>query len=229
MKISMRPRDKGHNNKKVVHMAAYHTRLAVMLIVMLALLIGLTGCGKNSDDASSSGNSEKTGGGPTATIGSPEDDEADSEDEDSDSSDAVDVEVAVDDNADDETAVDVSALGSVYADVDLTVLSSTMVYGQVYDMLAYYEKYIGKTVKMEGQYMAIEDEDTGVVYHACVIEDATACCTQGFEFIPEGLNYPDDFPEIGENIIVTGTFETYSEGEMLYCALSNATMVVPAA
>ena len=35
-----------------------------------------------------------------------------------------------------------------------------------------------------------------VVYHACVIPDATACCAQGIEFTLAGDHrWPDDYPE----------------------------------
>ena len=107
-------------------------------------------------------------------------------------------------------------------DVDLAQLSGTMVYGQVFDMLAAPDDYRGKTVKMEGVYGEYLDEETGIMYYACLIEDATACCSQGIEFIPEGLSYPDDFPEVGEEIVVAGTFDTYNEGEAMYVTLRDA-------
>ena len=111
-------------------------------------------------------------------------------------------------------------------DVDLTVLSGTMVYAEVYDMMYYPENYVGKTVKMEGLYATAYDASNGKRYHACIIQDATACCSQGIEFEPNGdLAYPDDFPLEGEDVCVTGTFETYTEGEQTYCTLRNACLL----
>ena len=108
-------------------------------------------------------------------------------------------------------------------DVDLTILSSTMVYSEVYNMMCYPENYLGKTVKMSGMYTAFQDEETGNSYHACIIMDATACCAQGIEFeLTDDYVYPDDYPKEGETICVTGTFETYMEGEKKYCTLKNA-------
>ena len=98
-------------------------------------------------------------------------------------------------------------------DVDLTVLSSTMVYSEVYDMMYYPENYIGKTVKMKGSYAGYHDEITGKYYHACIIQDATACCAQGIEFEPANdYKYPDDYPVEGQEVCVTGVFDTYKEG-----------------
>ncbi len=42
-------------------------------------------------------------------------------------------------------------------DVDLTRLSSTMVYSEVYNMMYAPDDYIGKTIKMTGQFVYYED------------------------------------------------------------------------
>lgn len=87
------------------------------------------------------------------------------------------------------------------------------------------EDYIGKIVKMCGSFAIYEDESTGKIYYACVIADATACCSQGIEFVLEGdYSYPADYPELGDEITVTGEFETYEEGGITYCQLSGAAM-----
>ena len=65
-------------------------------------------------------------------------------------------------------------------DVDLTILSSTMVYSQVYDMMLNPNDYIGKT-------------------------------------------YPEDYPEIGSEVTVTGIYDIYYEGEVSYSTLRDCT------
>ena len=113
--------------------------------------------------------------------------------------------------------------GTDGVDVDLTVLSSTMVYSEAYNMMYYPENYIGKTVKMKGMYAGYHDESTDKYYHACIIQDATACCAQGIEFEPtDDYRYPDDYPAEGQEVCVTGVFDTYKEGENIYCTLRNA-------
>lgn len=115
--------------------------------------------------------------------------------------------------------------GTEGIDIDLTTLSGTMVYSEVYNMLALPEDYIGKTVKMEGIFALYYDEVTGKYYYACIIADATACCSQGIEFVlTEDYTYPDDYPEEGDIISVTGVFDTYTEDGYLYCTLRNATL-----
>ena len=108
-------------------------------------------------------------------------------------------------------------------DLDLSKLSGTVVYSQVYNMMYEPEAYIGKVIRMSGYYSAFEDTERGVVYHACVIPDATACCAQGIEFIWGGEHqWPDDYPEEGTDMIVTGRLETYDEDGYQYLHLVDS-------
>ena len=114
-------------------------------------------------------------------------------------------------------------------EVDLTVLSSTMVYSEVYNML-YNDPahYLGKTVKARGGFSIYQLVTDGVlqpdpVSYACIIADATACCAEGMEFVLEGdYTYPDDYPELGAEIIVIGEFQSYEENGMTWYHLVNA-------
>lgn len=124
-----------------------------------------------------------------------------------------------------QTQTPLSSAGSGAEPVDLTALSSTMVYAEVYNMLVTPEDYVGRTVKMQGQFAVYEDTENDAVYYACVIADATACCQQGLEFVlSQDLKYPDDYPELGSEIVVTGTFELYEENGYQYCHLVNSEM-----
>ena len=126
------------------------------------------------------------------------------------------------------TEPDTAPIPADSADVDLTVLSSTMVYSEVYNMVISPEQYIGKTVKMDGFFSDYYDEATGNRYFACVIQDAAACCAQGIEFVlTDDYVYPDDYPEADEEICVVGVFDTYQEGDYTYCTLRNARLVEP--
>lgn len=108
-------------------------------------------------------------------------------------------------------------------DVDLTKLSSTMVYSEVYNMVSVPQNYIGKVVKMHGQFAFYEDHRTGNRYYACIISDATACCSQGLEFVLSGSHsFPDDYPEESAEITVVGIFETYIENGTMYFRLADA-------
>ncbi|MBQ9538507.1 MAG: hypothetical protein IJU95_04495 [Treponema sp.] len=111
-------------------------------------------------------------------------------------------------------------------DVDLTALSSTMVYSEVFNMMVSPEKYIGKTIRMAGQFYSSYDEIRDKRYYACLIMDATACCAQGMEFELEGeCRYPEDFPEEGGMMCVVGVFDSYEEDGCAYATLRNARMI----
>ncbi len=112
-------------------------------------------------------------------------------------------------------------------DIDLTVMSGTMVYSEVYNMMNEPEKYIGKSVKMQGAFAVYEDEFNGENVYACIVKDAAACCATGIEFIREGEHtYPDDYPKNGNEIVVRGVFDVYEDGDYKYCTLKNADMQV---
>lgn len=114
-------------------------------------------------------------------------------------------------------------------EVDLTMLSSTMVYSEVYNMLYNDpESYLGKTVRARGEFSIYQLVVDGVlqpdpVAYACIISDAAACCAEGMEFVLEGdLTYPDDYPELGTEITVIGEFQSYEENGMTWYHLANA-------
>ena len=97
-------------------------------------------------------------------------------------------------------------------ELDLSKLSGTVVYSQVYNIMCDPTPYIGKIIRIAGYYSAYEDKNKEVVYHACIIPDATACCAQGIEFTRAGEHrWPDDYPADGTDIVVTGRLETYEE------------------
>ena len=110
---------------------------------------------------------------------------------------------------------------STDVDVDLTALSSTMVYSEALNMLQSPDEYMGKSVRMTGSFAVAEGD--GRMYYACIIKDATACCSNGIEFLWDGdHSYPEDYPKQGSDITVVGTFDKYYEGTSMYIQLINA-------
>ncbi len=108
-------------------------------------------------------------------------------------------------------------------DVDLTVLSPTMVYAEVYNMITEPDDYYGKVIRMGGMYYHLHDENTGNDYFSCVIRDATACCAQGIEFVlRDDYIWPDDYPADESDITVVGVFDSYMEGQFTYYTLRQA-------
>jgi len=115
-------------------------------------------------------------------------------------------------------------------DIDLTVMSSTMIYSTVFQFLIDWENYEGKLIKIRGVYTPFFRQETNRIYHNVVIQDATACCKEGLEFVLGDGTHPDsDYPETGQEIIVTGVFEQYCEDdkmEVMQIHLKNASMEI---
>lgn len=114
-------------------------------------------------------------------------------------------------------------------DYDLTTMSKSMVYATVYQLMIDPDSYRGKTFRIMGDYYASYYEPTAKYYHYCVIQDATACCAQGLEFVwGDGSHvYPDEYPAENTSVVVQGVFETYTEDDnpqVQYCRLVNATI-----
>lgn len=115
-----------------------------------------------------------------------------------------------------------AAVAEKPVDLDLSVLSGTVVYSQVYDMIMSPELYMGKLVRMKGLFSYFQDPETLKEYFAVIIADATACCAQGIEFVWNGHQYPKDFPPLDTELTVTGVFGTYEENGFTYLQLTDA-------
>ena len=99
-------------------------------------------------------------------------------------------------------------------EIDLTRMSSTMVYSYVFNMLNAPDDFIGQRFKIRGTYDEQYWDQTNLTYHYIVIADATACCAQGLEFVltDSGAAYP----RLGEEFEISGIFGTYEEDGLNY-------------
>lgn len=107
-----------------------------------------------------------------------------------------------------QAATEAAAPSSSGGMLDLTKLSSTMVYSEVFNMLSSPDSYVGRTVKMSGTAACLSNPETNKLYYACIIADATGCCAQGLEYV---LSDGQTYPELDTDITVTGTFALYYE------------------
>ena len=110
-------------------------------------------------------------------------------------------------------------------DLDLTTMSATMVYSEVNSMMVSPEDYVGLIIKMGGTEASYFDENTKKTYYACVIADATACCTQGIEYeLMDGYG-KNAYPADDSYVTVVGEFITYEELDRSYVRLKNAELI----
>ena len=110
--------------------------------------------------------------------------------------------------------------GADGVDVDLTQMNATMVFAEVSNIMYLPDDYLGKVIRMKGTAVSSTDPETGVTYYAVIIQDATACCASGLEYLLTEGEYPPDETEV----TVTGEFELYQENGVLYGRLKDAAL-----
>ena len=180
-------------------------------IICLTLAFGVTACGKASD---------KDSNGDTKIISDAKNKQENSK---SNTKREVSKKEVAGDAGKGKSSKSKSKTNSNKIDVDLNNLNANVVYAQVFQMMTEPDKFIGKRIRMSGQfnvYAAQEGNPSGVTeYYAIIIADAQACCQQGIEFVWPGHTYPDRFPEVKSNASVTGIFEVYEENGKKYCRL----------
>lgn len=110
-------------------------------------------------------------------------------------------------------------------DTDLSAMSETMAYAEFVNIINSPDKYKGKTIKAKGTFAVAEEN--GNTYFACMLTDATACCSQPLEFVlsDAARQYPADYPALDSEITVVGKFGMYNEGANVYYQLSDAQLL----
>ena len=106
---------------------------------------------------------------------------------------------------------------------DFTKMNYNMISSLLFDFIINPKKYADKTVKMEGQFETSVYE--GKRYFAVIKWDLTGCCPAGLDFDPpEDLKFPEDFPEKGTSITVSGVLK-YQEDQEDNTALGKLNFV----
>lgn len=182
-------------------------KLALVLCFALLFMFSLSACGGSEESADSS--DSQTASEETA-------DQSSDQTADQSSSDAS--------GTEEQESIDLSTLaGEGGVDVDLTKLSSTMVYSVVFDMLTRASEYMGKKVRMIGLMSSYYDEEKDTTYYACIVQDATACCSQGIEFeVSDEMK--ESLPEDNSIITVVGTYDLYEDDGYNYAILRDAVL-----
>ena len=89
-------------------------------------------------------------------------------------------------------------------DFDLTDMSATMVYAQVYDLMLDATKYFDKTFKINGNLQKFNDHITNEEVYAIIIKDALGCCEQGIEVKFSEEEKP---PQTPTDIVLEGSIQ----------------------
>ncbi|MBR6243274.1 MAG: hypothetical protein IKQ90_07260 [Ruminococcus sp.] len=110
-------------------------------------------------------------------------------------------------------------------DIVLTEPDPDLLFGQIYDMTFNADKYEGQSTIVKGYFNHFTDP-ANKEYNAVFVPDAAACCSQGIEFVLKGEHtFPDDYPEQGQEMVISGTFSSYDEYGVTYLQLLDADIV----
>ena len=172
--------------------------LSLILIFVLMLTL-FAGCSEDASDSSTPGRPA-----PNSSI-------SDSHTADSDAADTP--------ESDDEISESMEPDPRV--DVDLTVMSSTMVFAEVNRIVTDPIGTLGNKVKAEGAFDIFTDEQADQNFYYIIIFDALECCQQGLEMIfPESYSFPEDYPAQDAEIEVIGTLSSHDDYGTDYYYLS---------
>ena len=200
-------------------------RYRVAVIVLAAVLCGGCAAGSDSTDQHLQSSNKVEQVLQEQTSLSKAEAESDAEQEAAQEETGTASQEATPDAAMQDGAIDLEPLPESDVDVDLTKMNATMIYARVLNLMMNPETYVGMTVRMSGKLSRYVDPETEAQYFACIIPDATACCTQGIEFVRKGdYRFPDDYPELDTEVVVEGVLEIYEENGLKYIHLTDADM-----
>ena len=111
-----------------------------------------------------------------------------------------------------------TASNSAEVDVDLTQISDTVRFAELYNITLDPKSHEGKTIRMSGQFREFPYLEGGQTYYAVVVHDAGACCIHGLEVVLDEESTAS-YPENDSMVTVEGTLETYESGTIVYSRL----------
>ena len=127
------------------------------------------------------------------------------------------------------TLTDLKKMSSDY-DADLASMDTDTAYAAIYNILSNPNAFVGTTTRIRGSVLFTTNTDQTSTYANVVLTDSSGKNMQGVEFLrgADGeYSCPDDYPEEGTDVIVTGMFETYYEGEDVFFRIGNCSVELP--
>jgi len=105
-------------------------------------------------------------------------------------------------------------------DIDMTLLSPTMVSAQGFRITSSPEDHLGYSMRIRGSYFTFLWEEADMNLHYVILDLAVGCCGQAFEF-----KYSGELPEIGTPIQITVVFSYYEIMGEVYFYISVTELI----
>jgi hypothetical protein len=108
-------------------------------------------------------------------------------------------------------------------DVDLVGLDVYQTFDAVFDIMDHAPEYEGKRIRMEGICDVYSYPDH--VVYGCIVPNPTDDCQpQGMEFVLSDDYAAEDYPAVGDQIIICGEVNLYEMGQFTFCNLINCSL-----
>ena len=108
-------------------------------------------------------------------------------------------------------------------DYDLSKMGESTAYAQLVDFMNNQPSYLGKTIKIKGDFYIQSADDNSKDYYYIILNDTTACCSAYIECIANGCSLPakSSNPDTGDivTITATGIIGSYEEYGQIYYVL----------
>lgn len=123
------------------------------------------------------------------------------------------------------TALAVLLPGTVKAeqpiDIDLSVCNRGMTYAQMIQVCRTPEEYNGKLFRLKGKFNYSQTQELARI----IFSDNTGCCEIAMVFIPaQPLIYPDDYPQLYSDIMITARLAAGQEDPDMPCCFTDAVL-----
>ncbi len=104
-------------------------------------------------------------------------------------------------------------------DYDLSVFNRNMTYSQMIQVINAPEDYQGMVFRLKGIFNYSETLDMGRI----IFTDRSGCCEVAVPFFPEeALVFPDDYPPLYSEIMITARFTVDPENQDMVCCFTDA-------
>jgi len=111
--------------------------------------------------------------------------------------------------------------GQPRIDLDLTKMSASLIYSNVFNMMVDPDSFKGKTIKVDGNFRILNGPN-GEIAWTVIVPDATACCEQGLSFT---WGFGEDVPATDTPVTVTGIFTIKEIDDGIYYSYLTGTEV----
>ena len=111
-------------------------------------------------------------------------------------------------------------------DIDMTNFSITILFALLQNLVNYPDDYIGKVIKIKGDFKSWKDETTNEDVYLINISDEAACCSAEIQIVFDKDSFDiSQLPDVGDEITVIGRFDSNYKNNVFFSYLADSVIV----